>query len=109
MWTGTGFVAAADAVLEPATDCTPYLHTVSPRLVTKHGDLLLALGVRHRVLPVGGRSGVKTVVWAKHMAQMMARQVLSKQPDRRKKRTVRLQPTRIVVTASISPCRLTGG
>ena len=50
MWTGTGFVAAADAVLEPAADRSPYLHTVSSRLAAKHRDLLLALGVRNPFL-----------------------------------------------------------
>lgn len=45
IWTGAGFVAAADAALATPADFAPYLQAVPPELA-QHKDLLLALGVR---------------------------------------------------------------
>ena len=44
IWTGSGFVTAADAALSTPADFAPYLQSVPPKLA-KHKDLLLALGV----------------------------------------------------------------
>ncbi len=61
VWTGTGFVTAADAALEGAADSAPYLHAVLPRLAAKHRDLLLALGVC-RYVAYGDCTWLETVV-----------------------------------------------
>lgn len=47
VWTGAGFVAAAEAVLESPADFAPYLHDVPAELLL-HTDFFKALGVRIR-------------------------------------------------------------
>ena len=45
IWTGAGFVAAADTALATPANFAPYLQSVPPELA-RHKDLLLTLGVR---------------------------------------------------------------